>query len=188
MRILMTVRPSDSQVLTSPYFVTTTDELHGCAPQQFYPVIAALQAGNPVDLCAMPPPPPDFVAAASMSSGQKEECEMQCSSEGIPALSNDETVPSSETAVAAEGDIYSAPPVPATVMEALEQRLSKYRSVEQAAREEGNNSKVRRISRIVKQYESAIKLHSAGMPIPVDELPTPPGILQAHFVSCHMDN
>ena len=157
--------------------------MHVCAPQQFYPVLAALQAGKPVDLSAMPPPPPsDFVASDSVSSGQKEECERQRASEDMPVVSNDETVPSGEPAVAAEVDIYSAPPAPATVMEALEQRLSKYRSVEQAARDEGNASKVRRIGRIVKQYENAIKLHKAGVPIPVDELPTPPGTLQAGFV------
>jgi coiled-coil and C2 domain-containing protein 1 len=162
------------------------DELHVYAPQQFDPVIAALQEGQPVDLSAMPPPPPDFVAPASVSSGQKEEGERQSSSEEIPASSNGQVIPSNDPAVAplsdeSEVDIYSAPPAPTTVMEALEQRLSKYRSVEQAARDEGNASKVRRIGRIVKQYENAIKLHSAGKPIPVDELPTPPGILQIGF-------
>jgi len=143
--------------------------------KQFEPVIAALQAGKPVDLSGMPPPPPDYVEAASVPTGQKEECERQCSAEGMPALSNDETELSGEPTIAAEADIYSAPPAPATMMEALEQRLSKYRSVEQAARDEGNTSKVRRIGRIVKQYETAIKLHSAGRPFAVDELPTPPG-------------
>lgn len=39
-----------------------------------------------------------------------------------------------------------------------------------------NPSKVRRYGRIIKQFEQAIKLHKAGKPIPVDELPTPPGI------------
>jgi coiled-coil and C2 domain-containing protein 1 len=50
------------------------------------------------------------------------------------------------------------------------------RSVEHAARDDGSTSKARHISRIMKQYENAIKLHSSGKPIPVDELPTPPGI------------
>lgn len=31
------------------------------------------------------------------------------------------------------------------------------------------------MGRIVKQYQDAIKLHKAGKPIPIDELPTPPG-------------
>jgi coiled-coil and C2 domain-containing protein 1 len=166
----------------------TAYEFHVCAPQQFDPVIAALQAGQPVDLSAMPPPPLDFVVPASTSSGQKEEGERQCASEEIPMLANDQVVPPTEPTEAApsvesEVDIYSAPPAPTTVMEALEQRLMKYRSVEQAARDDGNASKARRIGRIVKQYENAIKLHSAGKPIPVDELPTPPGILQAYFIT-----
>lgn len=148
--------------------------------KQFDPVIAALLEGQPVDLSAMPPPPADSVASSSVSVGQKEDGERQRASEDIPASSNDQALPSSESAIAAlsdepEVDIYSAPPAPVTVMEALEQRLSKYRSVEQAARDDGNASKARRISRIVKQYENAIKLHSAGKSIPVDELPTPPG-------------
>lgn len=66
--------------------------------------------------------------------------------------------------------------MPATVMEALEQRLAKYKSQEEAAKAEGNASKARRMGRIVKQYNDAIKLCKAGKPIPVDELPTPPGM------------
>lgn len=31
------------------------------------------------------------------------------------------------------------------------------------------------MGRIVKQFQQAIKLNSAGKPIPYDELPTPPG-------------
>jgi coiled-coil and C2 domain-containing protein 1 len=165
---------------------STADEFHICAPQQFDPVIAALQEGQPVDLRAMPPPLSGFVALASASSGQKEEGETQCASEEIPTLADDQVVAPTEPAetapsVESEMDIYSAPAAPTTVMEALEQRLIKYRSVEQAARDDGNASKARRMGRIVKQYENAIKLHNAGKPIPVDELPTPPGILQAHL-------
>lgn len=60
-------------------------------------------------------------------------------------------------------------------MEALQQRLSKFKESEENAKKENNASKVRRMGRIVKQYEDAIRLHKAGKPIPVDELPTPPG-------------
>lgn len=65
--------------------------------------------------------------------------------------------------------------VPKTVMEALEQRLKKYQETEEAAKREENPSKVRRMGRIVQQYKNAIQLHKAGKPIPVEELPTPPG-------------
>lgn len=60
--------------------------------------------------------------------------------------------------------------------EALEQRLKVYQGQEESARAAGNASKARRMGRIVKQYQDAIKLHKAGKPIPVDELPTPPGL------------
>lgn len=66
---------------------------------------------------------------------------------------------------------------PRTVLEALEQRLQKFQESEEAAKKEDNSSKVRRMGRIVKQYKDAIKSHKAGKPIPVEELPTPPGIL-----------
>lgn len=67
------------------------------------------------------------------------------------------------------------PPQPRTALEALQQRLAKYKSSMEQAQGENNSSKVRRMGRIVKQYEDAIKGHKAGRPIPYDELPTPPG-------------
>ena len=66
-------------------------------------------------------------------------------------------------------------PVPKTVEEALNQRLSRYREDEAKAKAEGNASRTRRLGRICKQYEDAIKLHKRGKPIPAAELPTPPG-------------
>lgn len=64
-----------------------------------------------------------------------------------------------------------------TVLEALEARLNKFLEQEEAGKKDGNMSKARRMGRIVKQYQDAIKLHKAGKPIPVDELPTPPGLI-----------
>lgn len=58
----------------------------------------------------------------------------------------------------------------------MQQRLRKFKEREEAAKKENDSSKARRNGRIVKQYEDAIKLHKAGKPIPVEELPTPPGI------------
>jgi len=71
--------------------------------------------------------------------------------------------------------VFGAPPAPNTIEEALNQRLAKYREDEAKAKEEGNGSRARRLGRICKQYEDAIKLHKRGKPIPVAELPTPPG-------------
>jgi coiled-coil and C2 domain-containing protein 1 len=66
-------------------------------------------------------------------------------------------------------------PEPRTTLEALEQRLAKYQSSLKQAQDEGNSSKARRLGRIVKQYQDAIKFCKAGKPVPFDELPDPPG-------------
>ncbi|TRY63934.1 hypothetical protein TCAL_14360 [Tigriopus californicus] len=70
---------------------------------------------------------------------------------------------------------FGAPPAPQNVAEALAQRLEKYRQDESKAKEEGNDSKARRIGRICKQYQDAIRLHKAGKAIPIEDLPTPLG-------------
>ena len=66
-------------------------------------------------------------------------------------------------------------PIPKSTKEALEQRLSKYRSGVESAEKEGNSSKARRMSRIVKRYEDAQKALKAGKPFHFAGLPTPPG-------------
>lgn len=72
-------------------------------------------------------------------------------------------------------DIFHAPPPPETVMEALQQRLEKYKSEIEKANETNNSGKARRMGRIVKQYEEAITAYKKGRPVIFDELPTPPG-------------
>lgn len=72
--------------------------------------------------------------------------------------------------------VFTAPPVPKTILEALTQRLELYQKQEAAAKADGNSRKMRQNGRIVKQYQDAIKHHKAGKAISVDELPTPPGM------------
>jgi len=76
---------------------------------------------------------------------------------------------------APQPEMFGAPPAPKSIMEALAQRLDKYKSEEAKAKESGNSSKARRMGRIVKQYDDAIKLHRAGRPFPRGDLPDPPG-------------
>lgn len=76
--------------------------------------------------------------------------------------------------VSTSNDTTEEIPLPKTTLEALEQRLAKYQSVQQESAD--NPSKYRRIGRIVKQYQDAIRLCKAGKPVPFDELPDPPGI------------
>ncbi|XP_044575393.1 coiled-coil and C2 domain-containing protein 1-like isoform X2 [Cotesia glomerata] len=136
---------------------------------RFDVVISALTSGEPVDLSDMPPTPDlpnnnnnnnsPAVTATEINPPQepaKEESEVQDSVEEPPA-----EAPAPVTG----GDIIGA----------LKERLEVYRRTKTAAEEEGNSSKVRRYGRICKQYEDAIKLHSKGKSIPVDELPVPPG-------------
>ena len=72
------------------------------------------------------------------------------------------------------GDTNDDDNEPMTILESLQQRLAKYAEEESKAKEAGNESKARRMGRIRKQYEDAIKLHKKGRPIPRDELPDPP--------------
>lgn len=64
---------------------------------------------------------------------------------------------------------------PEDIEGALKERLEIYRRTKVVAETEGNISKARRYGRICKQFEDAIKLHTRGKPVPLDELPVPPG-------------
>lgn len=125
--------------------------------KQFEAVIKAVESGQNVDVSNMPGPPP----ALTPIEQSPVEAEMQ--NAGEP-----EVAPLQEVA---KVSLITA----SSIEEALEQRLEIYKKQEEAAKEQGNSSKVRRMGRIVKQYEQAIKLSKAGRPVPIDELPTPPG-------------
>ena len=130
--------------------------------KMFDTVIGAAQAGQPVDLSDMPPSPNSLTTAATpMEAQPKEDAERQSNAEQLP----EEVVPSEpEQLITAS-----------TILEALTQRLEKYKSVEQAAKDESNSSKARRFGRIIKQYEDAIKRYKAGKAVDYSELPCPPG-------------
>jgi len=53
--------------------------------------------------------------------------------------------------------------------------MRKYQAGAEEATKEGNGGKARRMGRIVKQYQAAIKSHKAGRAVNFDELPVPPG-------------
>ncbi|XP_055705411.1 coiled-coil and C2 domain-containing protein 1-like isoform X2 [Phlebotomus papatasi] len=135
--------------------------------KQFDVVIKAVEDGQEVDLNEMPPHPWELDPAMLDSATQEAPQEAPKES---PKREEAETQNKPDAAAPEESLIVAE-----TVEEALRQRLEKYKSVEQAAKDEGNSSKARRFGRIVKQYEDAMKLHRAGKPVPFDELPTPPG-------------
>lgn len=148
--------------------------------KQFDAVLNALAQGQPVDLSKMPPPPPEFARGA---------CGAVAASPSVPVVPIAESVPVTHPAggeelsfpayldenVQDDPELFHAPPAPTTVMEALQQRLEKYQKTVAEAKEQGNDRKVRRLERIVKQYQDAIKLHKAGKPVDFEELPAPPG-------------
>ncbi|XP_041449741.1 coiled-coil and C2 domain-containing protein 1-like isoform X2 [Drosophila obscura] len=125
--------------------------------KQFDVVVKMCEDGQEVDLSDMPPPPAEFLEfLAKMKDGAAPEA--------APAP---EPTPAPAPA--------PAPAAASTMLEALQQRLEKYQSVEAAAKAEDNTGKARRFGRIVKQYEDAIKQYKAGRTVPYDELPVPPG-------------
>ncbi|XP_033211993.1 coiled-coil and C2 domain-containing protein 1-like isoform X2 [Belonocnema kinseyi] len=128
--------------------------------KQFDLVIAAISAGNVVDLADMPGSPkmPETTIAAP-STSDREESE-------------------SQQATTAEEEAPPQPqePLSGTSLEsALKERLEVYRRTKVAAEGEGNTSKARRYGRICKQFEDALKSYARGKPVPLYELPTPPG-------------
>lgn len=147
--------------------------------KQFDAVITALQNGQPIDLSKMPPPPPGCLGSDAKvhesSSGQTQVKVERSSAQGTGDTKQEEIVVPPPPSAEEEKAIFNAPDAPNSVMEALQQRLAKYKSSEDAAKAAGETSKARRHGRIVKQYQDAIKAHKAGRPVDYDELPTPPG-------------
>uniref|UniRef100_A0A8B9EQ02 Coiled-coil and C2 domain-containing protein 1B n=1 Tax=Anser cygnoides TaxID=8845 RepID=A0A8B9EQ02_ANSCY len=64
---------------------------------------------------------------------------------------------------------------PKTMLEALQQRLEKYKSAAAQAKASGDDRKARMHERIAKQYQDAIRAHKAGRKVNFSELPVPPG-------------
>ncbi|XP_025110330.1 coiled-coil and C2 domain-containing protein 1-like isoform X2 [Pomacea canaliculata] len=144
--------------------------------KQFDMVMEALDQGKPVDLSSMPPPPPSLCA-----SGTSPALEVRVQRSAVQGTGEKDSTASEEIELPAEPTeeeskrLFQAPDAPKTVIEALVQRLEKYRSAEDSAKTAGDSGKARRMGRIVKQYEDAIKAHKAGRAVDFDELPTPPG-------------
>ncbi|CAH1253517.1 CC2D1A [Branchiostoma lanceolatum] len=137
--------------------------------KQFDAVISAIESGQPVDLANMPPAPPSTQEV--MAQASKQPSSMQQAS--VPPAA---APPSTQSATAAAPAASTGvPPPPKSVLEALQQRMDKYKSASDQAKAEGNGSKARRMGRIAKQYQDAIKNHKSGKPVDFTELPCPPG-------------
>ncbi|XP_016090892.1 coiled-coil and C2 domain-containing protein 1B-like [Sinocyclocheilus grahami] len=133
-------------------------KMHIKASKGFDAAVEALEKGQPVDMSSIPPP---------LS---------QASTVTHPAPQKAITSPS------APADSGSGPAQPQTVLEALEQRMAKYKEAFTQAKASGDERKARMHDRIAKQYQAAIRAHKADRPINFDELPAPPAQQQLEFL------
>lgn len=132
--------------------------------KRFGTVLEALEKGQPVDLSGMPPAPADLKALPQASKASS-------ATQGLsPAVEQMQPVMAS--------DLPATPVVPAeptTVLDALQQRLNRYREAGIQARANGDERKARMHDRIAKQYQDAVRAHQAGQKVDFAELPVPPG-------------
>lgn len=98
---------------------------------------------------------------------------------GQPTTNPPESIPELNPEEAQK--LFNAPPAPTSILDALEQRLAKYEQTLKEAQGENNSGKVRRLGRIVKNYECAIKAYKQEKPYDYESLPTPPGFAEIPF-------
>ncbi|KAM9251616.1 coiled-coil and C2 domain-containing protein 1A [Cariama cristata] len=124
--------------------------------KSFDSLLEAVGKGQPVELSSMPPPPDQLLK--ELSPGQPQ------SAAAVP-------VPEAKPA----SPVADAPPVPRDTLEALQQRMERYKTAAAQAKSKGDDRKARMHERIVKQYQDAIRAHKAGKTVDFSELPVPPG-------------
>ncbi|XP_074732152.1 coiled-coil and C2 domain-containing protein 1B isoform X2 [Strix uralensis] len=134
------------------------------AGKKFNVVLEALDSGQLIDLQNMPPSPQDLENLGNVQDASKQK---------VPApvgSSQDPTTPEPRTQEAS-----ASLQQPKTVLEALQQRLEKYKSAAAQAKASGDDRKGRMHERIAKQYQDAIRAHKTGRKVNFSELPVPPG-------------
>uniref|UniRef100_A0A8B9BRJ0 Coiled-coil and C2 domain-containing protein 1B n=1 Tax=Anser brachyrhynchus TaxID=132585 RepID=A0A8B9BRJ0_9AVES len=132
--------------------------------KKFDVVLEALDSGQPIDLQNMPPSPQDL--AIMFLSLQKVR----------KSLKKASLVLKSESCSFSFSVLFQASlQQPKTMLEALQQRLEKYKSAAAQAKASGDDRKARMHERIAKQYQDAIRAHKAGRKVNFSELPVPPG-------------
>ncbi|OQV25942.1 Coiled-coil and C2 domain-containing protein 1-like [Hypsibius exemplaris] len=151
--------------------------------KEFKVVIEAAEGGQEIDLSEIPPPPDqlpaDFFETALVTGNTVTQVDNK-------SPSTSEKTPPAKLAQSADDDgpeidpsdvkaAFNAPHAPKTVLEALQQRLEKYKSTHEEAKTAGDSSKARRMQRIVQQYQQAIKDYQGKRHVDFAELPTPPG-------------
>ncbi|KAJ7317392.1 hypothetical protein JRQ81_003554 [Phrynocephalus forsythii] len=133
--------------------------------KMFDPILISASKGEEVDLSSLPPPPDQLSKEMLSPSGPQPPV-----STATPLLSPAVTPPAST--LPSPGDV---PPPPRDMMEALQQRMDRYKAAAAQAKSKGDDRKARMHERIVKQYQDAIRAHKAGKPVEFADLPVPPG-------------
>ncbi|NXU09906.1 C2D1B protein, partial [Pardalotus punctatus] len=139
------------------------------AGKKFNVVLEALDSGQPIDLQNMPPPP-QGKACLKETFSEVSLC-LMFSAEGEEGEEKRQPVCFEILRMWR----FSSLQQPKTVLEALQQRLEKYRAAAAQAKASGDDRKSRMHDRIAKQYQDAIRAHKAGRKVNFSELPVPPG-------------
>ncbi len=147
---------------------------------KFARAIKGVESGQEIDFSQMPGAPPGYTSSFNIDLNKYSAPAPTGPAPPSATTPKPATPPSQGQSSSAEAEELDSPPnpdipVPKTALEALEQRTAKYREGMKTAQEKGEGSRVRRMGRIIKQYESAIKDTRAGKPCDYDDLPTPPG-------------
>ncbi|XP_059689021.1 coiled-coil and C2 domain-containing protein 1A [Gavia stellata] len=125
--------------------------------KSFDSLLDAVGKGQPVELSSVPPPP--------------DQLPKELSSPGRPQPAAAVPVPEAKPASPAA----DVPAAPRDMLEALQQRMERYKMAAAQAKSKGDDRKARMHERIVKQYQDAIRAHKAGKMVDFSELPVPPG-------------
>ncbi|GAV08206.1 hypothetical protein RvY_17933 [Ramazzottius varieornatus] len=147
--------------------------------KQFNTVIEAAASGEAVDISAMPPHPSQLPADFLDDDDDEPSTPPPKSPAAAKPVAQNTQRPTSDDIPDVDpaefAESFKAPEAPKTIMQALQQRLEKYKSTVEAAKAANDGAKVRRSERIVKQYQEAIRDFQAKRPVDFSELPTPPG-------------
>ncbi|KAJ6657690.1 hypothetical protein lerEdw1_002191 [Lerista edwardsae] len=138
-----------------------TPVLYVNAFQSLDPILESVGNGETVNLSHLPPPPDQLPKEIL------RPCVQQSPVATATPLAQTVTPPA-----AGSGDI---PPPPRDMMEALQQRMERYKTAAAQAKSKGDDRKARMHERIVKQYQEAIRAHKAGKSVEFADLPVPPG-------------
>ncbi|NWH44420.1 C2D1B protein, partial [Fregata magnificens] len=142
------------------------------AGKKFNVVLEALDSGQPIDLQNMPPSPQ---GKAHLTKTLLEVC-LCCNGMILHLIAKLSYVLKSESCGISLSVLFQASlQQPKTVLEALQQRLEKYKSAAAQAKASGDDRKGRMHERIAKQYQDAIRAHKTGRKVNFSELPVPPG-------------